>query len=117
MKIRKVEDKPMELHTKKGPKLRIKAGKKRIKGKNSVHRARKSPISGMKQSMKESGSSIRVKRQSIYTMGRIGATKAADQIDGGEEIKESAGLTALALSSAYNGAAKTKRVYQTVSGR
>ena len=112
MKIRKVEDKPMELHTKKGPKLRIKAGKKRIKGKTSVHRARRSPISGMKQSIKESGSSIRVKRQRLYTMGRIGASKAADQIEGGEEIKESAGLTALALSSAYNGAAKTKRLYQ-----
>ena len=112
MKIRKVEDKPMELHTKKGPKLRIKAGKKRIKGKTSVHRARRSPISNMKQSIKESGSSIRMKRQSLYTMGRIGASKAADQIEGGEEIRESAGLTALALSSAYNGAAKTKRLYQ-----
>ena len=113
MKIRKAEDRPMELHIKKGPKLRMKKVNKRITGRTSVRRIRKSPISGIYQAVKESGASIRVKRQSLYTMGRIGVSKAADQIEGGEEIKESAGLAVLALSSAYNGASKTKRLYQT----
>lgn len=111
MKIRKVEDKPMELHTKKGTKLRIKKGRKKIRENTSVRRKQKLSLSGVKESIKESGSSIHIKRQSLYIMGRIGASKAADQIEGGEEIKESAGLTAFALSSVYNGADHAKQIY------
>ena len=111
MKIRKVEDKPMELHTKKGTKLRIKKGRKKIRENTSLRRKQKLSLSGVKESIKESGSSIHIKRQSLYTMGRIGASKAAEQIEGGEEIKESAGLTAFALSSVYNGADHAKQIY------
>ena len=111
MKIRKVEDKPMELHTKKGTKLRIKKGRKKIRENTPVRRKQKFSLSGVKESIKESGSSIHIKRQSLYTIGRIGASKVADQIEGGEEIKESAGLTAFALSSVYNGADHAKQIY------
>lgn len=111
MRIRKVEDKPMEFHTKKGTKLRIKKSRKKIRENTSVRRKQKLSLSGVKESIKESGSSIHVKRQGLYIMGRIGASKAADQIEGGEEIKESAGLTAFALSSVYNGADHAKQIY------
>ena len=111
MKIRKVENKPVELHTKGSPKLHIRSERNRIKGKRGRKRMKQTPLSGIKQSVKESGSSIRVKSRNLYTMGRIGASEAADQIEGGEEIKESAGLTAYALSSTYNGVSGAKRIY------
>lgn len=61
--------------------------------------------------IKQQSESITLKKQSLYTMGRIGAKKASDQIEGGEELTESAGLTALALSSAYSGANRMSRIY------
>lgn len=112
MKIRRVQDKPMELHAKGSPKLRIRSGKKQIKGKSTVRKVKHSPLSGTKRKVRDSSASITLKRQSLYTMGRIGAKKASDQIEGGEELTESVGLTALALSSAYSGADRMSRIYR-----
>lgn len=85
MKIRKVEDKPMELHTKTGPKLRIKHKGKAKPGRMKVHKVRKSPLSGLKQRVETSGASIQVKRQQLHVMGRA----ALKEMDGGEEVAES----------------------------
>lgn len=112
MKIRRVKDKPMELHTKGSPKLRIRSGKKQIKGKSTARKVKHSPLSGTKRKVRDSGVSITLRKQSLYTMGRIGAKKASDQIEGGEELTESAGLTAFALSSAYSGANRMSRIYR-----
>lgn len=112
MKIRRVQDKPMELHTKGSPKLRIRSGKKQIKGKSTVHKVKHSPLSGMKRKVRDSNASITLKKQSLYTMGRIGAKKASDQIEGGEELTESAGLAAFALSSVYSGANRMSCIYR-----
>ena len=86
MKIRRVQDKPMELHTKGSPKLRIRSGKKQIKGKSTVHNVKRSPLSGMKRKVRDSGASGTPKKHSLYAMGRIGAKKASEQIEGGEEL-------------------------------
>ncbi len=112
MKIRRVQDKPMELHTKGSPKLRIRSGKKQIKGKSTVHNVKRSPLSGMKRKVRDSGASVTPKKHSLYTMGRIGAKKASEQIEGGEELAESAGLTAFALSSAYSSANQMSHIYR-----
>ena len=112
MKIRRVQDKPMELHTKGSPKLRIRSGKKQIKGKSTVHKVKRSPLSGMKRKVRDSGASVTLKKHSLYTMGRIGAKKASDNIEGGEELTESAGLTAFALSSAYSSANQMSHIYR-----
>lgn len=112
MKIRRVQDKPMELHTKGSPKLRIRSGKKQIKGKSTVHKVKRSPLSGMKRKVRDSGASVTLKKHSLYTMGRIGAKKASEQIEGGEELAESAGLTAFALSSAYSSANQMSHIYR-----
>lgn len=85
MKIRKVEEQPMKLHTKDGPKLRIRAKGKNKSGRMKVHKVRKSPLSGLKQREESSNASIQVKRQQLHIMGR----KALKEVDGGEEVAES----------------------------
>ena len=85
MKIRKVEEQPMKLHTKDGPKLRIRAKGKNKSGRMKVHKVRKSPLSGLKQRAESSTASIQVKRQQLHIMGR----KALKEVDGGEEVAES----------------------------
>lgn len=93
MKIRKVEEKPMKLHTKEGPKLRIRAKGKTKTGRMKVHKVKKSPLSGLKQRVKNSNSSIQIKKQQLHVLGR----KAAKEMDGGEEIADSIDV-ALAFS-------------------
>ena len=93
MKIRKVEEKPMKLHTKDGPKLRIRAKGKTKTGRMKVHKVKKSPLSGLKQRVKTSNSSIQIKKQQLHVLGR----KAAKEMDGGEEIADSIDV-ALAFS-------------------
>lgn len=90
MKIRKVEDKPMELHTKTGPKLRIKSKGKTNPGRMKVHKVKKSPPSGLKQRVETSNASIQVKRQQLHVMGRA----ALKEMDGGEEVAESIDVAA-----------------------
>ena len=85
MKIRKVEEQPMKLHTKDGPKLRIRAKGKTKSGRMKVHKVRKSPLSGLKQRAESSTASIQVKRQQLHIMGR----KALKEVDGGEEVADS----------------------------
>lgn len=94
MKIRKVEEKPMKLHTKEGPKLRIRAKGKTKTGRMKVHKVKKSPLSGLKQRVKTSNSSIQIKKQQLHVLGR----KAAKEMDGGEEI---AGSIDVALAFSY----------------
>ena len=93
MKIRKVEEQPMKLHTKDGPKLRIRAKGKTKTGRMKVHKVKKSPLSGLKQRVKTSNSSIQIKKQQLHVLGR----KAAKEMDGGEEIADSIDV-ALAFS-------------------
>lgn len=93
MKIRKVEEKPMKLHTKEVPKLRIRAKGKTKTGRMKVHKVKKSPLSGLKQRVKTSNSSIQIKKQQLHVLGR----KAAKEMDGGEEIADSIDV-ALAFS-------------------
>ncbi|HCJ08624.1 MAG TPA: cell wall hydrolase [Lachnospiraceae bacterium] len=85
MKIRKVEEQPMKLHTKDGPKLRIRAKGKTKTGRMKVRNVRKSSLSGLKQRAESSNASIQVKRQQLHVMGR----KALKEMDGGEEIADS----------------------------
>lgn len=85
MKIRKVEEQPMKLHTKDGPKLRIRAKGRTKSGRMKVHKVRKSPLSGLKQRAESSNASIQVKRQQLHIMGR----KVLKEVDGGEEVADS----------------------------
>ena len=108
MKIRKVEEQPMKLHTKDGPKLRIRAKGKTRTGRMMVRNVRKSPFSGLKQKAESSIASIQVKRQQLHIMGR----KALKEVDGGEEVAESIDVAttfAYPMSSAASKGAKLLR--------
>lgn len=108
MKIRKVEEQPMKLHTKDDPKLRIRAKGKTRTGRMMVRNVRKSPFSGLKQKAESSNASIQVKRQQLHIMGR----KALKEVDGGEEVAESIDVAttfAYPMSSAASKGAKLLR--------
>lgn len=108
MKIRKVEDQPMKLHTKSGPKLRIRAKNKKKSGRMKVHKVKKSPLSGLKQRAESSNASIQVKRQQLHIMGR----RALKEVDGGEEVADSIDVAttfAYPFSSAASKGAKLLR--------
>lgn len=98
MKIKKVEDKPMVIHTKKKPKLHLHTKKKAVIKKKvtptSVTVERKKARSGIKKKMEESGQSIKVRKECLRTMAGVGIRAGAEQIEGGEEIKDSIDVAA-----------------------
>ena len=91
MKIRKVDDKPMVIHTKRKPRLHT--GKKAVTGKKAENTSAavkgRKPHIGIRDKYTESGRSVKVRNQSLKTMAAAGARAGAGQIEGGEEIKES----------------------------
>ena len=102
MKIRKIDDRPMVIHTKKKPRLHLRTGKKaavRKKAENtSVTVKRRKPHSGIRERLTESGKSVKVRNQSLKTLAAAGARAGAGQVEGGEEIKESLDLAATAAA-------------------
>lgn len=97
MEIRETEDVSMEIHTKK---------------KMNLHIKRKSLI----RTIKESNSPIVLNKQNLYRMGRQGAKKAVKELEGGEELEESAELISLALSPVYRGIKDVKKNYAKEKG-
>lgn len=102
MKIRKTDDRPMVIHTKKKPRLHLHTGKKaavRKKAENtSVTVKRRKPHSGIRERLTESGKSVKVRNQSLKKLAAAGARAGARQVEGGEEIKESLDLAATAAA-------------------
>ena len=115
MKVKKIEDKPMVIHTKKKPRLHLHTGKKAVvrkKAENtSVTVKRRKPHPGIRDKMAESGKSVKVRNQSLKTMA-AGARAGAGQIEGGEEIKESLDLAAAATAPAVGIASGAGKLYR-----
>lgn len=101
MKIKKTDDRPMVIHTKKKPKLHLHTGKKPVvrkkAGNTSVTVKRRKPHSGIRERLTESGKSVKVRNQSLKMMA-AGIRSGAGQVEGGEEIKESLDLAATAAT-------------------
>lgn len=116
MKIRKVEDKSMVIHTKKKPKLHLHTKKKAVTKKKvtptSVTVKRKKPRSGIKKKMEESGQSIKVRKESLRTMAGVGIRAGVEQIEGGEEIKESIDLLAVTSAPAFGALSQGVGLYR-----
>lgn len=87
MKIRKVEEKPMVLHTKKKPKLHRRDGKKTEKFPKSKKKG--TLFEKAKKRYKESAAGVKIKSGYIRTVCGVGAGMAAEQAEGSEEIRES----------------------------
>jgi cell wall-associated NlpC family hydrolase len=116
LKVKKIEDKPMVIHTKKKPSLHLHTGKKAVvrkKAENtSVTVKRRKPHPGIRDKMAESGKSVKVRNQSLKTMAAAGARAGAGQIEGGEEIKESLDLAAAATAPAVGIASGAGKLYR-----
>lgn len=113
MKIKKVDDKPMVIHTKQKAKIHTHEPKKAsIKGSNiytvdrdptkkrteggtyrksTVHQVkRESMLSRYRRNVKQSNQSIKVKDTSLRNAGMVGGKAVTDQLEGGQEIQQSA---------------------------
>lgn len=116
MKIKKANDRPMVIHTKKKPKLHLHTGKKpvvRKKAENtSVTVKRRKPHSGIRERLTESGKSVKVRNQSLKTMAAAGIRAGAGQVEGGEEIKESLDLAATATAPVMGVASGAGKLYR-----
>ena len=116
MKIRKVEDKPMVIHTKKKPKLHLHTKKKAVTKKKvtptSVTVERKKSRNGIKKKMEESEQSIKVRKECLRTMASVAIRAGAEQIEGGEEIKESIDLLAVTSAPAFGAVSQGVGLYR-----
>ena len=92
MKIKKVEEKPMVLHTKKKPKLHRRDEKKTEKSQKAKKKG--TLFEKAKNRYKESAASVKIKSGYIRMAAEAGMGMAAEQIEGGEEIRESAEVMA-----------------------
>lgn len=172
MKIKKVGDRPMVIHTKKkatlhthrkrevsikgsgvytvrkGPKVvgstisdsrlyrsaseRIKAKARRQYRKSTVHDTdtRDMRVSGFKRRIHESNMSIKTKKTNLHIAGVAAAKAATDQLEGGSEIRQAAGIayefSRPAMGASSKGAellrrgaivAKQKRIKQVKAGK
>lgn len=86
MKIKKVDDKPMVIHTKKRPKLHLRK-KKDIRYQSNVDF--KGEIKKGVRWKEASNSSIKVKDRQLKNFAYSSAKAAARQVEGGEEIADS----------------------------
>ena len=86
MKIKKVDDKPMVIHTKKRPKLHLRK-KKDIRYQSNVDF--KGETKKSVRWKEDSNSSIKVKDRQLKNFAYSSAKAAARQVDGGEEIADS----------------------------
>ena len=91
MKIKKVDDKPMVIHTKKKAKLHTHEPKKAsIKDSNiyTVDKAKKGMFRQYRAALKESKQSIKTKNSSIKVAGATGAQTALSQM----EVRDAANI-------------------------
>ena len=86
MKIKKVDDKPMVIHTKKRPKLHLRK-KKDIRYQSNVDF--KGETKKSVRWKEDSNSSIKVKDRQLKNFAYSSAKAAARQVEGGEEIADS----------------------------
>lgn len=113
LKIKKVDDKPMVIHTKQKAKIhaheskqasikgssiytvdRDPTKKKTVEGthrKSTLHKVSKvDRFAKLRKNVKESNQSIKVNNYSLRNAGMVGGKVATDQIEGGEELQQSA---------------------------
>lgn len=111
MKIKKVDDKPLVIHTKQKARLHTHEPKQAsIKGNNiytvdrdptkknkdngdfrksTVHQVQKEGlVSKYRKNVKESGQSIKVKNHSLRGVGMAGGKAMTDQMEGGQELQQ-----------------------------
>ena len=101
MKIRKKEEKPMVLHIKKGPKLRIRKGKEKAAG---------------TQVKKKANAGVKMRHRRLRVVGgsavRVGVRTGARQMEGSEEIQDAVNIATTASLPVQKTANKAIRFYK-----
>ena len=139
MKINKVVDKPMMIHTKQKAKIHtVESKKAEIKGSNILATARESNVKSAKtgsgsfrkstvhqvekvrrgrifryrQNLEQAKKSIKTKNSSIKIAGVAGVNSALDQLEGGEEIKKASGIAYGTVKPVSNAASKGATLFR-----
>lgn len=109
MKINKVDDKPMVIHTKKKMNIHKAEAVKDMKSKEKVYDngARAKGRWSFMKSFRDSKSSIKTKSVSLKVAGAASLGTATNQIEGGKEVNEAAAIMVAASSPAIRGARVT----------
>lgn len=110
MNIKKVDDKPMSIHTKEKMKLHVKAGPEaKIKGRN-VLSVEKNPVRKEKQKREKHANK---KKGTIGAVTAVGAMKTLDQIEGGNEVYEAYHLAKTLTAPAESAVKAGRRLYRS----
>ena len=111
MKIRKVEDKPMVLHTKEEPKLKLQKKKQTGKKKSGIL-IHKSPLKKAKERKEKPAESIKIRQQRIHAITSASAKAVSKELEDGEELRESVELMALTAEPIIRASEKASKVYR-----
>lgn len=109
MNIKKVDDKPMVIHTKKKPRLHLHTKKKA--GKSSAPSRKEKRRSRLRDRLEKRDQSVKVRKQSLRIMA-AGARAGARQVEGGEEVKDSIDLAATLAAPALGVTSRVEKVYR-----
>lgn len=137
MNIKKVDDKPMVIHTKKKTKLHmhepkkaeIKAantytvsrgpdvgktliGKSRSSTVHKVETVKKGMFNQYRTALNESKKSIKTKTSSIKVAGAVGAQTALSQVEGGDEIRDATMIAHVATRPAANASSRGVELFK-----
>ena len=126
MKIKKVDEKPIVIHQKKNPRIHLHKGIREVRHKKVANTVRISRKSDRKAKEKENvsagagergwkeraDSSIKVKTQRLKTFASAGARYGIKQVEGGEEVVESADVMMAVSSPVVSASDKATALYR-----
>ena len=126
MKIKKVDEKPIVIHQKKNPRIHLHKGIREVRHKKVANTVRISRKSDRKAKEKENvsagagergwkeraDSSIKVKPQRLKTFASAGARYGIKQVEGGEEVVESADVMMAVSSPVVSASDKATALYR-----
>ena len=109
MKIKKVDDKPMVIHTKKKMNIHKAESAKdmKTKGKASDNGAGAKGRWSLIKSFRDSKSSIKTKAVNLKVSGAASLGTATNQVEGGKEVNEAAAIMVAVSSPTIKGARVT----------
>jgi cell wall-associated NlpC family hydrolase/3D (Asp-Asp-Asp) domain-containing protein len=111
VKIKKVEDKPVVLHTKEETRLKLQKKKQTGKRKPVIY-GHKSPLAKVKERKEKSAQSIKVRQHKIHAITAAGAKTLAKEAEGGEELCESVELLAVTSAPVVSAGQKASECYR-----
>lgn len=111
MDIKRVDEKKMEIHTKKEPKLKVHEKKSLFDKSGAKKPKRRSPLGKVKDRHDTSKESIKLRQQRLHVVAAAGKA-VSKEVEGGEEIRESVELMTVAASPMASAGQKAANLYR-----